>query len=574
MIRLSDRVPVRSAVASARLWQYFCRSGGMIRMQPSVRETDSGQSDIFQQVAAIVLPLTRFGEASLDNRDISVHPVGLSALQVFAVSFDSTRQTSVGPLPSGVRNISTGPELSAEIGRLLSAERQALPVRLERWQQKNQSPHARLDPASCFGGATPIGYDHQCGTCGGRCRVVCSGCAGRGQLTCTSCGGHGRIQCWGCGGKGWSQCGYCGGSGRQVNNGNLSASNFQACNSCNASGRRPCGGCGGAGKVQCSHCGGRQKITCSTCKGGGAVDCRTCAATGRLTETAWLQCNVSEFLSIQTDCEDPEVVRDLATLASMEDFCGLARISEAHSRVTDSKLERQYKGSTAVTVLSICVENSEIEILGYGDHQHIFDYKNIVGLLLQRDLDELNAAIAAAPIWPFISTPGLSESLKNFLLSRANDGILEAPAATMPEAGNSGKPMHHTIVSGKYRTEAASALRKAVARVYGHQIWSLTLPAFGVPIVLLAIARFFFWERMAAWEWAAVSASAGMVAGLGAQWVASGGLCSRYGSPVGARLGKAIAKAGIQNAWRIAAILSALAGSALTLWALSYSAGS
>jgi hypothetical protein len=171
------------------------------------------------------------------------------------------------------------------------------------------------------------------------------------------------------------------------------------------------------------------------------------------------------------------------------------RIGEQNATGDDS-LARTLPGMVTVTTLTLTAAGTPFQILGYGEPPRVFDYKNVVGRLLESDLAALEEATRRTPRYPPWSSPRLDAALADFLASEANrriGGRLNEP----PDALNRyAAETLRQAVSPDSAGRAVLVLRGAVERVHRTGM-PLAVPALLllptallVPAVLRGIIRF------------------------------------------------------------------------------------
>ena len=469
------------------------------------------------QVHALVEPLTRLDRGSLALHGSDTAAAALHVRVHCEVSFETGRSVQTGRLPAGVHAAGSEAAASALAQAWIESQRAALPGRLQGWLALHANdPAAELDAADCAEGRYLAGFTRRCADCAGQGEVGCSGCAASGWVNCWQCHGRADIACPGCGGSGDQACGSCGGRGsvqvqyqRWVHDAGAQGQRqetewrIENCPACRG-GRVPCSRCGRRGRVDCPQCvGGR--IRCTSCGGSGRTACQPCAATGCFSEVFAADGRVQRQLGIGVDAPWPEARAHLQAFTDVAGLNALAPLAVTAAQLVDTGVERRLGGKVPLARLMLGAGGEDVELLGYGADCRIVDFKNLVGRLLQADLDALGAELAQTP-WLMLSPrPAFDAALARCLASEAHAAILERALAVR------GAPaaLYGNAVSADYVKAAGSLLRRAHARALrGEQL--------GAALLLPAGAMLLFGAALlpaATRPWAAVSTGAAIVMG-------------------------------------------------------------
>jgi hypothetical protein len=167
------------------------------------------------------------------------------------------------------------------------------------------------------------------------------------------------------------------------------------------------------------------------------------------------------FVEVQTDCQEVRVcLEDMETLTQLGEVASMQLQRVVHHQAL---FERVYFGTVQVTTLSLHAARRSVEIVGYGNPPHIVNYKNLIGHLLQADLEFLETALAEATRQPLLSHVQLEEALYRFLASPANMHLGKqafASSSAVPDA------FAAPLVSSDYATRASTTLRASIEQVY------------------------------------------------------------------------------------------------------------
>lgn len=515
-------------------------------------------------VVSFIEPLTRFGKADLSDVKGSSEFIGLTANQSFIVNFTTEHGSGNGRLPSGVGHCSNATAMQAELDRTIAAARKQLPERLANWQTaKGLSSTAQVNPNDCYVNTPPIGYDYPCDSCGGSGAIVCSSCHGRARVQCYTCGGSQRVQCGTCKGSGYATCSTCLGRGsyweqqqRTVWDSVSKTKHVEyfhvsrACQSCGGQGKYRCGRCSGSGKLACMTCFGRGDIACNTCGETGKVNCTTCAATGWQFRRAQVVCGVTEnFMARAPQNAHDEVKAFVAGMRKIEILCGLAPMAVTSSKVDTNTLERFFSGELLVTTLSLNAVGTQIGIWAFGNPPRIFDFKNIVGVLLQKDLEALKQALTEASVWPWRSNAMLERPLAEFLKSEANVRIGQLARKVSGQASLA-RDEFRMAVSTEYAVEAASCMRRGLGHLYRNELFPGIVAVLVLPLLMLTLVRVVWPGYMDNFTVLLGAITVGATTGYGWERRSVSKVSARLGPSVGGYVGDLLSCSGSKLRWR------------------------
>jgi hypothetical protein len=528
-----------------------------------------------QRLIDLVEPNTRFDRGSLPVLRHAAMRVDVRGSQRYQVSFGVGKASGKGRLGSAVLRCADAHGLEQHLDAHEAQNRQRLGARLEAWSSSQKVlPGAKLTDGQCYDGPGVAGYDHACGTCGGAGRLQCISCSGSGEIICSYCHGSGDVTCGTCKGQRLMPCSSCGGRGqhsaqraqRRVN----SADNREwtehetvwvDCAGCGGRGKQPCG-CGN-GREYCGNC-RRGKITCSTCAGGGQTNCATCDATGFLNATAWLTCTVRQDFALRAATDIPEAKNTLEAIPSLDAWCALTAVEITGTQIGPSDVRREFGAAPWLTRIRVLANHTEIELFGYGDAAIVYDFKNVVGTLLARDLASIEAALETSAKLPFRTAPRLDAAIAEFLRSEVNAAIGIVAGAKRERLEGFARDDLQGAVSSDYVLRAARAVRLAAVRTYAG-IVALPILALGllVGIVLevFTLWSIFLFDR----DEARIVALCSFLAGaLAIEWRARWLLRRRFTPGLATKIIKLLAATGAPG-WALGA---AVAWAALATWAL------
>jgi hypothetical protein len=453
-----------------------------------------------QQLIDLVEPNTRFDRASLPLVSAATNRCSVTGAQVYRVAFGAQSKSGRGKLPAGARHAGNSEIFRAALDRATEANRLALAARLRRWlANQAELPGTALGGADCHDGEDAIGYEHECQPCHGRGEVRCGSCSGAGSANCTNCHGSGQGNCWSCSGSGQKACSRCNGSGSIGENRERRRANYAdnrewteyyveyvTCSSCGGQRQLRCTSCS-SGKVSCTICSASGRVQCGACSGSGKVSCAGCDGTGTLHEIGTQTCDVSQTLALQTNAEDEEARQTIESLGTLERLCSLTRAQLRGAAVSADSVTRQIEAQMMLTAVSVRVAQQQLDIRGYGDQAHVFNFKNIVGTLLDTDLQELEHALSNGSWLPLRPVPALDAALGGFLLSEINSKIGHVAGARRAALGDFANRELRGAVSVSYVQRAAKALRSAVTRTYNSEIVIPAAVAAFLPAISLVV---------------------------------------------------------------------------------------
>lgn len=462
-------------------------------MTTDVSPATSPGDAVLANVIAQIEPRTRFDRDSLAWVAATTEKVPIRAQQRFKVSFSIKTRNGYGRLPYQVDDVSNNSSLQAHMERQVANAQSVLSSRLRQWSAiYDNRPSPRLTAADCFDEPRHAGFAWTCGTCKGTARVICSTCHGKRHVTCGTCRGSGQNACGRCGGRGnvleqrtrTVYKSYTSTSGAWVNE------YYQEWVRCNW--------CGGSGRQGCQTCGSHGWVYCGTCNATGWVPCTSCGATGSCYKEAAVGCDIAQTFTAKADTSFDEARRMLETLDlyAMYELGPFVRIPGA---IGDDSLEHSFTGEVSVTRLGFNMAGARHEIVGYGALGEVKDYKNIIGVLLQEDLDDLEAQIAATSTFPLRPVHKLEAALQKFMSSEINmriGALADQPDTRLERAA---REEFKQAVSIDYAVDAAAAIRQGLVRIYRSFALPGAMVTAALPAMLIGAAYLLVPMRMDPW---------------------------------------------------------------------------
>ena len=504
----------------------------------------------WQGLMARVKKLTRFDEQSLTLLGHDLVWGRVAAEQRISISLRAGRDLQARGLPAGVERVAGSAALDERLRDQLAACNAAVPDRLKAWRAGTDLVTATPGAALFLAGAPPGGFSFTCGTCNGRGQNSCGTCSGGGRVTCSRCNGGGTTMCYSCSGSGRKTCSYCGGSGRQVNNGNGPQANYQSCNTCGGGGQTTCWGCGGSRTITCQGCGGNRQVNCSSCGGRGAIDCAPCAASGTQSVIGRISCDGAAADSLVFTCEDAALKSLLERFTSISAAATHIAMRINGSRVDGHRLTTQIGGTIMANRLRLQVGADVVELHAMAHSQAILDYRNIIGRLLQADIDALEAA-TRLPLRPALSPPEP--------LLAALGHALESEAVSMVLRGKTMKDADGTLIGEGFASQVRSLVGRTLRRVH----WQVAAPAILAALLLPFVVHDIMWRLpgdKVINSIAAATLIAPLLIGLGADWLLRRSLIGRMGPVARPALQRLLGQLGLATQARIAVAAAALAG--------------
>lgn len=512
----------------------------------SIRNHLDPVESVLRQLADLIEPYTRFDRNALRLANFDLVRVPVSAVQTNRIEFATQAGEGNGKLASGIHPVANATALQSNVDAVESAARNNVAPRLRQWLSTQATlPGSPLTVADCFDGPYCAGFEWQCGTCRGNGQVTCPGCRGNGQVTCDNCYGSGKTRCSTCSGSGETICGSCGGRGswqeqqqRSVYDSSTQSYRIEyyweprSCYSCGSRGRVSCSCFNG--KVSCSYCFGSGNNTCNQCSGRGQIYCSACAGSGWRHQTATLTCTVKTQFTLQASTSSDEARARLQSLRTLDELCSLTRVTQGKAEIDAANLTRHFAADMELTFTSFEAAGRTFDILCYGAQAQVYDFKNIVGSLLQGDLDQLQSLLQAGSLLPWQQPPELADALANFLRSEVNQQICEIAGAETSALHQFAEQRFKGAVSNDYAERSAQAGRQAVHRLLGSEMYVALAITACLPAAVAAVFRFlpFPWQQ---YSWLAILAS-GLAAGFLTERRALGRLKLRFDAAVADRV--------------------------------------
>jgi hypothetical protein len=101
----------------------------------------------------------------------------------------------------------------------------------------------------------------------------------------------------------------------------------------------------------------------------------------------------------------------------------IADVTQLTPVAAADSLVREYHIQCVITEMSVDVSASKIKVIGYGTKGKIFDFKNVVSVLLQDDLSALERGVGEFPLRPWGQRNRLFAVTRQFLESEVNINI-------------------------------------------------------------------------------------------------------------------------------------------------------
>lgn len=428
----------------------------------------------WQAVLARVRKLTRFDAGSLELISHETVPGTVAATRNADVRFAIDKVRVAGALPADVRAVSGIAQIEANLQDQRAACEAAVDGRLEGWRAANADPAATPESARFLQGCAAVGYSQGCGSCEGRGKNSCSNCGARGQLTCSGCNGRGQLTCFSCSGHGNVRCHACGGSGVQVGG-------HHSCIGCNGRGTNMCLSCAGQRWVNCNRCGGSREERCGNCQGSGAVRCAPCNATGTISVIGRISCTVSASDTVRFTCDDQALLGLLRRFTTVASAGQHARLAIDSSEVEDACIVSTISGRFFGDRFRVRVGSDALDLYGMRYSGTVLDYRNIIGRLLEADLNQLDTAAAARFRPALAPAPQLVAALGN---------VLESEAVSLALRGKTLPASEGTLIGNDFSERVRALAGKVLRWIH----WQTAMPAVLMTLVLPLIGYQLLWR--------------------------------------------------------------------------------
>jgi len=427
---------------------------------------------VFDQIVGRIEPLTRFNRNSLKRNTPNVRVTTGKASWRFNAHMSNNKEEHTGRLRYGPTKCDSPEKLDSTAVQAYKKAYEELPERIRSWVASNERADNKLEPSNCFNGPKVFGHEYVCPNCLGVGSTKCPKCD-TGYNICPECRGARTFQCSRCkrlifsGNKGEEKCPKCGGKG--VKNG-------QRCSYCK-NGKIACTKCKGRLTVDCGKCHAAGQIRCpDKCEPLGRVPCRHCDQTGYHHILRIIECTVSHHWHVDLKDEVGEVRGQLNTdLFSLRE---IADVTQLPPVAKDDSVVREYDIESVITEMSVDVSEKKIELIGYGSKSKIFDFKNIVSILLQDDLSALERGVGEFPLRPWGERNKLFAVTRQFLESEVNIDIDNARYLT------------EHIVDRNYVDRAKNSIRASLQNLLAANCGLALFLGILAPTLVVLIGRF------------------------------------------------------------------------------------
>ncbi|WP_426194003.1 hypothetical protein [Massilia sp. DWR3-1-1] len=525
-------------------------------------------------VASHVERLTRFDDADLGERqDEQQIAVKLALERHHGVSFAITRFRGKGRLPASATRLTSKAAMEATLDERLDEAGDEVGAAMARWAGADQRAYRRVMRSADAFLAAPCaaGYEHTCRGCRGARQLTCDNCRGRGKISCSPCAGTGKINCSNCGGSRKKSCSGCYGSGsvqesvsNQVWDSStnsyhyVSGTRTVSCSGCSGSGYLSCYSCDYAGKVRCGACGGDGDIGCRPCGRTGKVDCGTCAATGIEHAGGIVAASVeaAESLAIAgANQRLSALVRQRIATAELPAYGALLGVTH---QAGDSAVVSTYTMRLDVRHAAMRAREREFSLYGFGPACAVLDFCNIVGHMLEDDLQAFEADLLQARRWRLkrAGGDGVLAASARFLRSELNMEIVEHANGAAADAA-AVEQRFSGLVDAAYIARVVAALGRATGHIYGDQMRAPALVLCGLVALAAAATAVAQWPDPRAPLSAAACMGAAAAAWLVLEWWQQRAIMRGFDGDIGARMLARIKADGSVRNWRIGMLLAA-----------------
>ncbi|WP_295643064.1 zinc finger-like domain-containing protein [uncultured Methylibium sp.] len=322
-----------------------------------------------------------------------------------------------------------------------------------------------------------------------------------------------------------------------------------------------CDKCAGTGKIECHWCRGRGRRDdgmCNYCMGVGDSGCDPCGKTGYRHRLARLRCTVESKFRLELPETADSVRRGLQAVAKLQQLSDLAPVGLREVSFGAARVEREFRATLPVIQVDVVAAGERFVVHGAGVQGRVFDFENIVGKLLQGDLERLEQALKTAPRWPSRALAALDAALGAFLSSGVNESIGQIDPRKTAAVEAYARNRLRGAASVDYAVRAARAVRAAASRVYQSAVLlplATTLIVL-VPCCVLLIASLVDMLKHAA---PLAGLAAACVGVAGAELWARFRLGRRFDAEVASRLDRVLLSTWTLWAWRAALLIAAIA---------------
>jgi len=453
-----------------------------------MNEASSSQSKVLRQVAGYIEKATRF-----DGNDVSaavpeIEAEGVLNFQlVQQVHITVNMQQTTGRLPSHADGMHNAETAETELRKRLASTNAKLPDAISRWVNEDDGSYLRLLPTHIVKLPKSAGHEWKCHQCYGIGKVDCTQCQ-RGRVPCTSCKGSCKVDCNSCSGRGKKRCTSCNGDGSTIQYNNAQTQ-YVSCQVCYGSGAVSCYNCNFSGRVRCSACFGNGDLECQHCSGSMRVSCPPCSGAGWFNQCGHFNIEIKrstsnhEVKSIDKTSADLMAQIDVRNLLQYGDQVHYSHELNGLSVRTSYTLKIPYQKA------ELQAKQQHFTIYGFGTQAEVFDYQNLVGHMLQGDLNALREALISGKRSQYSWQSNVLDALGDFTRSELNLVIAEELVGTKASADP-----HKTVeakfsgmVSSDYIANASQSFQSAISQIYRAKVGQPTLALLGIALILSAI---------------------------------------------------------------------------------------
>lgn len=535
----------------------------------------SAASLVRSVVGAHIEAITRFSAEDLgESEPEQVSSTSLELTLKQQLVFSTPTYQGPAGLPAGIKKVGNQTALKSELQKRLDKAKVEAPRAISIWVDANPGSYRRLMPvaAGFLTHSESLGYELTCSQCRGACKITCATCSGVGSSACSPCHGSGKVRCSNCSGSKQVPCSTCNGRGQWTEqfakqSWNSHTNSYDttyetirhSCGHCSGSGKGNCYSCDYGGKIPCKWCAGEGRLNCKNCAASGCIDCSDCLASGiqHVWGTVEVEITHVEVLSILTENSNlRRIVEDKIPRKDLPAFGCLLAVTH---QVNTCHLETQHRLRLDVQQARIFVCGNTFDFLGFGPEAKVFSFENIAGHMLAKDLEALQESVHGWTVWRHHRRTDLLGVTAYFLQSELNMLIAErvGDLNSTPETAAANIELHYKgLVDSTYVRHATTALRAALDRLYGSELFRPAAILCGLTALVASLLLVVGWPAGGRWSAAQWSLGGGVLTWCVLEWLIRRRIAHHFGTNYGSRVLGLLKVNGSIKRWRVGMLLA------------------